>query len=604
MPISPSIHDYIKSQESAYNTEEIRVGDNWMWSFKRHVQMIFHLKNGIFFTGENNYLRIFKKIMRPILNLAYWSQDIEVKNIIFFIENEAGRILSFFIKKYHDEIYVKENNIDTLLDNVTEEDVDYGGVLVQKGEKCPEVIKMPSIAFCDQTDIEGGPIGFKFNFTPSKLRKMTSKGWGEESNGATISIEDLIILAEPERESAGTFSQKNKTTGKNIEVYIVMGDLPEHYLEDNDNMEDYYNQVQIVAFYTDKDNKKEGVTLYRKKQKESILRFHTSKEIYGRALGESIGEDLIHPQIWTNFLEIHKMNLLEAGSKVLPYTDDDGFPERQNIQDMENLEMSIIGEGKKIGLIPTIEPGKIQLFENKVNELFEHAQTLGSAFDPLLGKEAPSGTTFRGQERIISQGRGYHDRRRGQRAKFIELLYRDFIIPDIKKKVLNGTKFLATLTAEEMKWVSDRIITNQFNKIMVDKIINKVEVSAEEQEVIKMQLREEFAKKGNKHLLEILKGEFKDVELKIGINVEGKQKNLMAMTDKILSIFQFIFANPQGFQQIMQIDGMSSAFNDILEFSGISPVDFSNIITPMGQMTGQMQTQRVERQQIMPQMAI
>lgn len=592
-----SIYNYIKEQETAYDTQEIRVGNNWLWNMKRHIQMIFHLKNGIFFTGENNFLRAFKQVMKPVLNLAYWSQDIEVKDIEFYIEDDDDRVLSFLIKKYHDEIYVKENNLDTLIDEIGEEDIDYGGVLVQKGQKRPEVIKMPSIAFCDQTDILGGPVGMKFNFSPSKLRKMISNGWGDEANGATISIEELIVLAEFKRDPAGMSGQnKNITTGKNIEVYIVRGDLPEHYLLDNDNMDDYYGQVHIVGFYTDPQHKKQGVTLYRKKEKDSNLRFHTSKDIYGRALGESQGEDLLHPQVWTNFLEIHKMNMLEAGSKVLPYTDDDGFTQRQDIRDLENLEMSTVAEGKQIRLIPTIEPGKIQLFEQSINSFWENAQSVGSAFDPMLGKEQASGTTFRGQERVVYQGRGFHDRRRGQRSKFIEELYRDFIIPDIKKKILGGKKFIATLNMDEMKWVSDRLISNVVSQRMNAKVLNGEDIYPEDKEVITQKVREELSKRGSKHLFEILKDEFKDAEVKIGINVAGKQKNLAVMTDKILSIFQFVFSNPMGFQQVMQMKGMGEAFNDILEFSGISPVDFSELAQPMQamqqpQLTGQQQSQ-------------
>ena len=574
----PNIYEYIKNQESVYDTEEIRVGDNWLWNMKRHIQMIFHLKNGIFFTGENNFLRVFKQIMKPILSLAYWAEDIEVKDIVFYIENKTGRVLSFLLKKYHDEVYTKENDIDTLLDQITEEDIDYGGVLIQKGEKKPEYVPLLSIAFADQTDIKGGPVGLKYNFSPSKLRQMSKNGWGEESNGATISIEDLITLAESKRDPSGRLGlQKNTTTGKNIEVYIVKGDLPENYLLDNDNMEDYYGQLHIVAFYTDSKNKKEGVTLYRKKQKDSNLKFHTSKEVYGRALGMGEGEGLLHPQIWTNFLEIHKMKMLEAGSKVLPYTDDQGFTERNNIQDMENLEMSIIEEGKQIRLIPTMEPAKLQLMEVSVNSFYENAQAVGSAYDPMLGKEPPSGTTFRGQERVVYQGRGSHDRRRGQRAKFVEEIYRDWIIPDMVKKILNGKKFLATLSSDEMKWVTDRVVENRANRIIIEKIINKIDVNEQEKVTIREKIKKDFSKGGNKQLLEILKDEFDGIEVKMGISVANKQKNLMALTDKILSIFQFVFANPEGFRQTMQIDGMQSAFNDILEFSGLSQVDFSNI---------------------------
>ena len=573
---NPSIYSYIKAEEASFDTDEISVGNNWNWNFKRHVQMIFHLKNSQFFTNENDWLRAFKNIMEPILNLSYWAEDIELKDVVFYIENKVGRVLSFFIKKYHDEVYVKENNLDTLFDEITEEDIDYGGVLVQKIKSGYEVVPLLSVAFCDQTDIMGGAIGFKYNFSPDKLRGMITRGWGDEKNGANSSIDDLITLAESEKEPAGmSGGKKNKTTSKNIEVYIVRGSLPEHYLEDNDNMETYYNQLHVVAFYVNQKNEKEGITLYRKKETEGNLKFHTCKKVYGRALGRGVGEGLLHPQIWTNFLEIHKMNMLESGSKIPLYTDDPNYQNKNKIQDMENLEITTIEDGKFIRQIPTIAPANIQLFEKSINEWYEQGQLIGSAFDPVLGKEPPSGTTFRGQAQNIQQGRGLHDRRRGQRAKFIEELYRDGFIPDMVKKITKGKKFMATLTSDELSWVSEQLAENYTYRKQVDAILNGQ--LPEDREILKQEFLTNFAKKGNKHLLEILGDEFKDIEIKIGINVAGKQKNLSEMSDKVLSIFQLAFSNPQGFQQVMQIPGMASSFNDILEFSGMSSVDFSNI---------------------------
>ena len=129
--IPDSIDAFIKSEESRYETDEISVGSNWRWNMRNHIQLIFHLKNGVFFTGQNNWLRAFKNIMEPILNLADWMEDIEVKDIVFFIEGERGRILSFLLKKYHDEVYVKDHDIDKMIDAITESDNAYGGVLLQ-----------------------------------------------------------------------------------------------------------------------------------------------------------------------------------------------------------------------------------------------------------------------------------------------------------------------------------------------------------------------------------------------------------------------------------------------------------------------------------------
>lgn len=571
-----SIFTYVKGEEAAFETDEVRVGDNWNWNFRNHIQLILHLKNGQFFTGENDYLRAFKNIMEPMLNLAYWSEDIEVKDVVFFIENSSGRVLSFLIKKYHDEVYVRENDLDTLFDEITESDIDYGGVLVQKGKQRPEVLPLSKIAFCDQNDILAGPIGIKHNFSPDALRKMASSGWGSDSNGATISIDELIMLAHFGKDPDGVHTTKeNKTTGKNIEVYVVRGSLPEHYLLDNDNMEDYYNQVHVVAFYHDKENKVHGVTLFRKKESEENLKFHTSQKIQGRALGRGEGEALVHPQIWTNFLTIHKTNMLEAGSKVPLWTDDDNLVDRNHIQNMDNLEVVNIEEGRSIGQIPTAAVSNIQLFEKSINEWFEQAQLTGSAFDPILGKEPVSGTTFRGQERTVAQGRGLHDRRRGQRAKFIELLYREFIIPNMVKKILDGKEFMATLSTDEMEWISDQLAENHANREVIEDVLNLQ--TPRDKELLKQDFKEKFSKSGNKRMIKILKDEFRGVEVKMGINIAGKQKELALLSDKVLSIFQFIIANPQGFQQAMQIPGMARSFQDVLEFSGMNNVDFTSL---------------------------
>lgn len=574
----PTIYTYVDEQERAYETEEVQVGDNWSWSMRKHIQMIFHLKNGVFFTGANDWLRAFKNIMEPILNLWYWTEDIEVKDVVFFIEEEFGKTLSFLVKKYHDEVYVKLHDLDTLFDQITESDVDYGGVIVQKGVEMPEVKAVKEISFCDQTDALGSPLGFKLFFSPSKLREMSQYGWGDKANGATITLDALCTLATADKDSGTLGSKKNKVPGKNIEVSVVRGNLPEAYLEDNGEMEYQCDQLQIIAFYTKKDSTKQGVTLYRKKDSGDNLKFFTSKEVEGRALGRGAGEVMLHPQIWTNFETIHKMGLLEAAGKVGLYTDDGAYTTKNKIQDMDNLEITTVQDGKRIFQVPTASPTNIQLYTNDINDWWLYSQKAGSAEDPIMGGQQVSGTTFRGQERSVAQGRGSHDRRRGKRAKFIEEIYRDWIIPDIKKEILKGKKFLATLSTEELQWVSDSVVTNTVNQHIKDIILSGGTITPEEQATLTQILKDDFLKKGNKHLLEILKGEFEDVEIKMGINIAGKQKNLADLSDKLLSIFQFIFQNPGGFQQAMQIPALAKSFENLLEFGGMSIGDFSSLL--------------------------
>lgn len=576
----PSIYDYVLSEASKFETEEIQVGENMFWNFRTHVQMIFHLTLGYFYTGKNNWLRALRNIMEPILALCHWTEDIEVKDVVFFIEEKDGKVLSFLLKKYHDEVYTRDHDLDTLFDEITESDLDYGGAVLQKGVEMPEVLPLQSIAFCDQTDILGGPIGFKHYFSPEKLRGMAKYGWGEEKNGANVSLEELCPLANNEKLTLQTLNKAaNATTGKNIEVYIVRGNLPDAYLSDNDDMEYYCNQVQIIAYYVTKASKKQGVTLYRKKEAEGNLKFHTSKKVYQRALGRGVGEAILHPQIWTNFLEIHKMKMLESASKVPLYTDDPTYTQKNKIQDMENLEVTTIEDGKRIFQVPTAAPANIQLYSNDINSWYEHAQFLGAAFDPIMGKEPVSGTTFRGQERTVAQGRGLHDQRRGKRAKFIEEIYRDWILPDMIKEINKGSKFLATLDTQELTWVAEQLAINKANDKILNLALEKGQVlTSDQQDKLTQTFKDQILKTGNKHLFETLRGEFNDRKINIGINVANKQKDLVQLSDKLLSIFQFIFANPQGFQSAMQIPALASSFENLLEFGGLSIADFSSLL--------------------------
>lgn len=575
----PSIYSYIKAEEALFQTDEVQVGQNWFWNMRRHVQLIFHLKNGIFFTGENNWLRAFKNIMEPMLSLAYWTEDLEVKDATFFIEEAMARVLSFLVKKYHDEVYVREHDLDTLFDEITESDIDYGGVLVQKAKGRPEVLPLNSIAFCDQTNILSAPIGFKHHFAPEGLRDKASLGWGNPANGATISLDELIVLAGDTKSSDGSLTGKqNKVPGKTVEVYIVKGNLPDAYLKDDDNFDDTCSQVQVVAFYTDKNKKQHGVTLYRKEDDGESLFFHTSQKVYGRALGRGAGEALLPAQVWTNFLEIHKMQMLESGAKTPLVTDDPAFTNRNKIQEMENNEITTIEDGKKISAIPTINIANVQLYEKSIDTWFQHAQLTGAAFDPLLGVEQSSGGTFRGQERTVAQGRGSHDRRRGQRAKFVELLYRKLIIPDITREITKDTKFLATLSLEEMTWVADQMAEAHVTRRIIDGMLDMKLMTPEERDLARQVFKDSFVKSGNKKLIKILKEDFKGIELRMGINIAGKQKDLVNLSDKLLSVFQFIFANPAGFQQAMQIPALATSFNDLLEFSGMSQANFSTLL--------------------------
>ncbi len=579
------IFDYIKSEEENYK-QPIDM-DGWDWSMVEHLKTSFYYKHGRLLTGNSDDKPV-KNITRPILNLQYRTEDIDVKNIILYINDPKLYHLSFLIKKYHDEIFIKENDLDTYLDELNKSRIDYGGGLTQDiGTARPRNVNLRSIVFCDQTNILSGPIGLKHYYSPSELKEMEAFGWGSTKNGATASIEDVIVLSEDMKDQTND-GVKTKTPGKYIEVYEVYGTFPDSYLDDNGDMDKYSKQMHIVCFYINDKNESQGVTLYRGKNDKENFKIILRDSIFGRALGFGGAEELFEPQVWVNYDVIRMKEMLDSAAKTIYKTTDKTFANRNKINDMDNMEIAVLEEGTDITQIDTF-PRNIAIFEKAVEQWELHAQQTGAANDSIMGKSPTSGTPFALQELVTNESRGLHDFRQGQFAKFIEEVYRDWIIPHIIKQITNGKKFLAKLDLEEMQFIADTMAKNKANSILTEKVLNGESIEEGEKEMLEEEAREDFMK-DNKKFIELLKDEFKDTDIKMNINISGKQKNLQQHVVTLTNIFRQVASAPQ----ILADPNMANLFNQILEASGLDPVDFagfSKVEQPQPQLNNQIKEQ-------------
>lgn len=568
------IFDFIVSKEADYK-QPVPINDIWSWSMPEHIKTTELYTNSQLLTGKDDFKPI-KNITRPILNLQHRTEDIEVKDVQIYVNSPEKYHLSFLVKKYHDDVFVKENDLETFFDELNVSRIDYGAGLSKKRGDIREVVPLQSIAFCDQTDILSGPIGLRHYYSPDQLMEMGKVGWGKLENGATISLEDLIALSKEEKR-VDKNNQVAKTPGRYVEIYEVHGNLPKSFADPNASMTEYETRMYICAFYTKKDsNGKQGVILYTAPEKKSPFKLIKRDPVHGRALGFGGAEELFEAQVWTNYSMKRIIDMLDAASKTILKTTDPSFTNRNKVRDMDNLEVTVLEPGSDLTQVDTF-PRNVKLFENLIVQLETHAKDMGASQDPIMGKESVSGTPFASLNAQIQQGLGLHDYRKGQYAKHLEEIYNDDFIPAIAKNITKGAKFLSELSLEELQYVTDAIVTNEANKRVKDMVLAGEVPTKEEIDTFKEVLREEFKKKGNKHFIEILKGDFNDAPLAVTVSISSKSKNLAQLTDKAVSIFKFAFANPQGFAMTMQIPGMAKSFNQILEFSGMSPVDFSGI---------------------------
>lgn len=565
------IFEYITEQEAAYKLP-IKMNDSWDWSMQEHIRTTENYANSQLNNGKNDYTPV-KNITRPILNLQHRAEDVDVKDVQIYVDNPDKYHLSLLVKKYHDDVYIQKHNLDEFFDELGVSRIDLGLGVAQKrknGER-PRAIPLQSIVFCNQRDILASPFGILHEYGVDQLFEMEKYGWGDPNRGATHSVSELVALWREE-----------DIPSEGIKVYEVHGSLPKRFADPTYEGEEYETRMFICAFYQPKGDGKRGVILYTAPE-DTLKKFKQIKRdpIYGRACGFGAAEELFEPQVWVNYDMIRMQRMLDAASIVLLTTDDPTMAGKHpnGFKGMENLELIERTPGTSVGQIDTF-PRNLSLFEKSIANWEAHAQQMGAANDAIMGESPSSGTPFKLQELVVQEAHGLHEYRRNQFARHIEEIYRDWIIPDIKREITAGTKFLSELSVDELNYVAERVATNEWNKEFKRKVLSGQSFLPGEMEDFMARAKDDFKKGGNKRFIEILRDEFKDSEFAVKVSVSGKTKNLAQMTDKLVNIFRFMFSNPQGFQQVMQMPGMASSFNKILEYSGLSPVDFTAAALP------------------------
>lgn len=572
----PDIYEYVLQEKNTYETGPgVPVTENWYFKMYDHCNHTLLMKNGQFpLTQTKMGVRPKKNIMLPILNVAYRTEGFDVKDIEPYVEDSDYYHLSLLARKFHAK-WARENNIDTFIDEVVES-LDYGFSLVKNMGKKPEVVQPQEIAFCDQTDILSGPIGLKHQYSIDQLLDAVDNlGWyGDVADTA-------IAYAKSEKSVSQTPGSETKTPGKYIEVFEIHGTFCDDWLKKDDD-EDYNSsldstkyskQIHIITYTKDDDGNKKGLTLFKGKEKQ-IFKLLIPNPIFGRGAGRGRVEVLFEPQIWTDFNLIHMTNMLRDASKVIQITDDAKFTSKNNIKNLSGGEFLIKEPGTTVQQLNT-QPINIGLFDKANQEWEQHAHVTGSASDPALGLNPTSGTPLGTTQIVTNQGEGIHEYMRGKVAQFFAEMYRDWCLKYLVDEMNKGDEWIDELTLDELSEVADKVATIESNKKIKDIILNGGMVTLEQQKQLSDAIKAAFMKGGKFRFMKIIKGEFKDLPVKVFVNVANKQKDLGKYVDKLSNVFRAIFANPQGFVAAMQIPAAAKAFSEMLEASGLSPLDFS-----------------------------
>jgi len=565
--MNQQVYEYIQSEQTNYKTVRVPITTSYDWNMSEHIERCTNVANGWYHLGKNDGLRRYDDIVTPIINVAMRSEGFDVKDIVPFVNDVQNSYKSFLVKKRHPQ-WARKNELDTFIDDIVESSVIYDLVLVKNVNNTrPEVVPLQKIAFCDQTDIMSGPICLKHQYSVAELTKFKGK-WNDEA------IDEAIVMSKEEKSVMQANDRTVKTPGKYIEVFELHGFLPETWLDENGDPFKYTNQMHIVCYYTSKDGNKNGITLFKGKTKDISNTFKSLviRKIHGRACGKSIVETLFEPQVWMNYSAQRIQKLLASAINVF-YSDSDevGNQKLSNLPDNTILKLET---GKNIGKLDG-SPQNLTAFSNDQVNLQTQARILGSASEAQLGVNPTSGTPFALQNLVVQQGQGIHEYRQGKIATFVaDVLYRDWILQYLVDDMNKGITFSEELTLDEMQDIADLISRNKAESQIISKILEGELVTPETREALIANYKEQFARGGSRKFFEAIQGELDDIPLEVFVNIKSKQKYMAQEADKLTNIIREVLRNPQAFQQI---PGVGKAFNQLLENSGLSPIDFTQI---------------------------
>jgi len=564
-----NVFDYIKQEENTWKTEQVPLTNSKEWNMKDHIERCMNVANGWFHNGENDGLRPYNDIVTPIIDVAFRLEGFDVKDIVPFVDDIEENYKSFLIKKYHPQ-WARKNELDTFIDEVVESSVIYDLVLIKNlNQSRPEVVKLQDIAFCDQTDILSGALCIKHQYSIPQLLSYKGK-WDDDK------IDEAIIMAQAEKTISTATDRKVKTPSKYMEVYELRGSFPETWLDKEGDENVYTPQLHIVTYYTAKDGSKNGIKLFEGKDKKLSDNFKALKidqvRSHGRACGKSIVERLFEPQVWNNYSGIKIKKMLDSAVNLLQ-TDSEEYG-NMKISDLKEMRVLKHEPGRPISRVDMNLQNVTEL-TNYQTQQENNARMLGSASDGALGRNPVSGTPFALQDLVVQQGEGIHDYRRGKIATFFaDVLYRDWILSYLVKDMNNGVKFSEDLSLDEMEEVMTEITKNLVNTRLKEGMLEGRTYTAEDKEALSQVVIADLMKGSKKQFMEVLKGELKDIPVKVFVNVAGKQRNMAQNADKISKLVGNILANPEAFATI---PGLAKSYNELLEESGMSAIDFSQV---------------------------
>jgi len=464
--------DIVRKQEQDYINSDTQISEHVQFSPKENIDKIEAYLNSKHVSGEKDSLgrdKPFFNIVTAASNVWYRATDIDRSNIRIKSTKSSAHTTAMLANAKSKE-WMRKANFGVWLNDWGLTMARYGSAVSkfveQDGKLIAKVVPWNRL-IVDAIDFDNNPVIEKHYWTPAQLRK--NKLFEADQ------VESLIEHAKKARETVGGDKSDNKNDY--IEVYELHGELPKSLLTGKESDEEIYvQQVHICAFDTTEDGDYLDFTLYKGQEKNPYHIAHLIKQD-GRVMSIGAVEHLFEAQWMVNHNEKAIKDHLELASKMVFQTSDPAY-QGKNTGDLDNgtilyheMNQPLTQLANTSHDIGSLQNSKVD-WQNQGNDIV-------STPDAARGVTPPSGTALGTVQITTAQGLSLFELMAENKGLALEEIWREFVIPNIKKQLDTKEEIVATLDNMSIKQIDSLYIPNEakkrFNEMAVEKVIKALE---------------------------------------------------------------------------------------------------------------------------------
>lgn len=513
----------------------------------------------------------FFNIVTAAVNIWYRATDIDRKDIRIkasSVHDELKALIATVLLRN----WMKQTAFGVFLNQWGRALSKYGSAVVKfvekKGVLHAQVVPWNRF-ICDAVDFKNNPKIERLYLTPSQLRQNETYDQDQ--------VESLIANAQQVRKTMD--EQSKDTLADYIELYEVHGELPLSYLtEDEKDEKVYRQQMHVISFQLNNKGGYNDYSLFKGKEaKDPYMITHLIEED-GRTLAIGAVESLFDAQWMTNHSVKTMKDTLDLSSKLIFQTADANFIGRNALSAIETGDILVTRADAPLTQLNNAKQDitSLQAFASQWRIL---SQELTSTPDAVRGMTLPSGTPYALGTLLNQNASSLFELMTENKGLAIEEMLREFIIPNLKKKLNNKDEVSGILESHELTKIDAIYVpiaaAKRFNEAVKEAVLSNDPAnipSPYQKDIAEQETRESFAPLGATRYFTPDDAEklnwnevFKDFEWECEVEVTNESSDKQAVLTTLSSMLQTAVNNPELYKLISR---------KIMEETGVvSPIE-------------------------------